>query len=444
MEQMKRYRSRPTAALLSIIPGMGQIYAGYVKRGISLFLILGVQAGLLISVSATGLLAWLFLLWLWNIKDAERCAVGKPSSITIPVLILVLINFAAGWKETEVDLVALREGVFGNDARGIVVGLLQPEIISRSQTVETTHTKFYVGQEPEEHAEAESEYRIWIDHRILAKGETATVRGSGFTPDREGMLFLLGAAEIPLEPIETDSRGGFEVTFRNPHEVPGDYWVEARVSVPSGGWEASKTLSLTSDAMVQTIFMALMGTALSLIVTIPLSFLGARNLTSQIPFGGALYSIIRTLFNVLRSVEVIIVAIIMAVIVGIGPFAGVLALAIHGVGALGKLYSEAIESIDPSPVEAVTATGASPLQVVMYGVVPQVVPQFVAFTIYRWDINVRMATVIGLVGGGGIGFLLKQYIDLTQWHQAGTAIWLIAGVVMVMDYASAVIRERII
>jgi len=196
--------------------------------------------------------------------------------------------------------------------------------------------------------------------------------------------------------------------------------------------------------MLDTVYMALMGTVLSLLVTIPLSFLGARNLTSQMPAGKAIYSATRTLFNVLRSVEVLIVAIIMVVIVGIGPFAGVLALAIHGIGALGKLYSEAIESIDPGPVEAVAATGASPLQVVIFGVIPQVVPQFVAFTIYRWDINVRMATVIGLVGGGGIGYWLKQYIDLTQWHQAGTAIWLIAAVVMVMDYASAVVREKIV
>jgi phosphonate transport system permease protein len=129
--------------------------------------------------------------------------------------------------------------------------------------------------------------------------------------------------------------------------------------------------------------------------------------------------------------------------VGIGPFAGVLALAIHGVGALGKLYSEAIESIEHGPIEAIRATGANQLQVIVYAVVPQVVPQFIAFTLYRWDINVRMATVIGLVGGGGIGYQLIQYMNLLQWRQAATAIWLIAGVVMLMDYASAVIRERI-
>jgi len=131
------------------------------------------------------------------------------------------------------------------------------------------------------------------------------------------------------------------------------------------------------------------------------------------------------------------------VAVGVGPFAGVIALAIHGIGAIGKLYSEAIESIEPGPIEAIRATGANELQVVVFGVVPQVVPQFIAFTLYRWDINVRMATVIGLVGGGGIGSQLMQYMGLLQWRQAATAIWLIAGVVMLMDYASAVIREKI-
>jgi phosphonate transport system permease protein len=134
----------------------------------------------------------------------------------------------------------------------------------------------------------------------------------------------------------------------------------------------------------------------------------------------------------------------MAVVVGIGPFAGVMALVIHSIGALGKLYSEAIESIDSGPIEAVTATGANRLQVVLFAVVPQVIPQFISFTLYRWDINVRMSTIIGFVGGGGIGYLLIQYINLLQWNQAGTVIWLIALVVAAMDHASAVIREKVV
>jgi phosphonate transport system permease protein len=224
---------------------------------------------------------------------------------------------------------------------------------------------------------------------------------------------------------------------------PNQYWIDAVVKRPVGGWRATETLQVTAKKMAETIFLALMGTMFSVIVTIPLSFFGAKNLMGGSGPGLAAYAATRTVMNLLRSVEVLIIALMMVRAVGIGPFAGVLALAIHGVGALGKLYSEAIESIDPGPIEAITATGASRFQVIMFGVVPQIVPQFVAFTIYRWDINVRMATVIGLVGGGGIGFILKDYIDLLRWPQAGTAILLIAATVITMDYASALIRERL-
>jgi ABC-type phosphate/phosphonate transport system permease subunit len=137
-------------------------------------------------------------------------------------------------------------------------------------------------------------------------------------------------------------------------------------------------------------------------------------------------------------------AVVFAVWVGIGPFAGVLALGLHSIASLGKLYSEQIESIEPGPIEAITATGASALQVIRYAVVPQIVPPFIAFTIYRWDINVRASTIIGFVGGGGVGFLLNQYINLFQWQSAATAVWGITLVVAVMDYFSAAVRERVI
>ena len=137
------------------------------------------------------------------------------------------------------------------------------------------------------------------------------------------------------------------------------------------------------------------------------------------------YYLIRTVFNLLRSIEPLILAILFAVWVGIGPFAGVLALGLHSVAALGKLYSEQIESIDSGPIEAITSTGGTRLQVILYAVVPQVVPQFLAFTFYRWDINIRMSTIIGFVGGGGIGFLLQQWINLLKYHEAGTALLVI-------------------
>ena len=121
-----------------------------------------------------------------------------------------------------------------------------------------------------------------------------------------------------------------------------------------------------------------------------------------------------------------------------------LALTLHSIAALGKLYSESIESIDSGPIEAIQATGANWLQTVMFAVVPQIVPPFVSFTIYRWDINVRMSTIIGLVGGGGIGFLLVQYIRLLDYRSAGMAVWLIAITVAILDYVSAEIRARFV
>jgi phosphonate transport system permease protein len=108
------------------------------------------------------------------------------------------------------------------------------------------------------------------------------------------------------------------------------------------------------------------------------------------------------------------------------------------------LYSEAIEGIDPGPIEAIQATGATRLQTIVYAVIPQMIPPFVSFSIYRWDINVRMSTIIGLVGGGGIGFLLVQYIRLLDYRAAGIAVWFIAVTVAILDYVSAEIRARFV
>jgi phosphonate transport system permease protein len=121
-----------------------------------------------------------------------------------------------------------------------------------------------------------------------------------------------------------------------------------------------------------------------------------------------------------------------------------MALTLHSIAALGKLFSEQVEGIDEGPVEAVTATGASRLQVVTYAVIPQIVPSFTAFALYRWDINVRMSTIIGFVGGGGIGFVLSQNIRNLRYRQASVMMLAIAMVVAALDYASAKIRSRII
>ena len=120
-----------------------------------------------------------------------------------------------------------------------------------------------------------------------------------------------------------------------------------------------------------------------------------------------------------------------------------LALWVHSIASLTKLYSEQIESIDEGLVEATAATGAHPIQVIWFGVVPQILIPFMSFTIYRWDINVRMATIIGLVGGGGIGTLLMQYQGMAMWHEVGLLVIMIALIVWFMDFLSSKIRESI-
>ena len=136
--------------------------------------------------------------------------------------------------------------------------------------------------------------------------------------------------------------------------------------------------------------------------------------------------------------------IVFVVWVGIGPFAGAVALALHTVAALGKLFSEQVESIAEGPLEAVRATGANRAQVIKFAVVPQIVPPYISFLMYRWDINVRFSTIIGFAGGGGIGFLLQQNIRLLDYRAASAAMLAIAIVVSSMDYISSAVRRRFV
>ncbi|MFU8771289.1 MAG: PhnE/PtxC family ABC transporter permease, partial [Anaerolineales bacterium] len=162
----------------------------------------------------------------------------------------------------------------------------------------------------------------------------------------------------------------------------------------------------------------------------------------SIPIGLWIYYIFRTILNTLRSIEAFILAIIFVVLLSIGPFAGVMALALHTVAALAKLYSEQVESILPGPLEAIRATGATRLQTIVYAVIPQIIPPYISFTMYRWDINVRMSTIIGFVGGGGIGFLLQQNINLLNYRAASVQMLAITIVVALMDYISSTLREK--
>ncbi len=194
--------------------------------------------------------------------------------------------------------------------------------------------------------------------------------------------------------------------------------------------------------LIKTLYMAFMATALALPFAIVLSFLGAKNLMNS-PIAKAIYTGVRGLASIIRSIQPIIWAIIFVVWVRTGPFPGVLALWIHSVADMTKLFSERVESIDEGPMEAIRSTGASKLLVLIYGVVPQIINPYLSFTLYRLDINVRMATIIGIVGGGGIGMRLYSYINKWNFPKAVVLTMLIVVMVWGIDYLSSRLRERI-
>jgi phosphonate ABC transporter permease subunit PhnE len=164
----------------------------------------------------------------------------------------------------------------------------------------------------------------------------------------------------------------------------------------------------------------------------------------QYPIGMAIYTTTRGTLNILRSIEPLMMGFVFVVWVGLGPFAGILALMLHSIADLGKLFSEEVENINEGPREAITATGANSIQTIAYAVIPQVTPHYIAYIFYRWDINVRLSTIIGFVGGGGIGFVLQRFLNQLQYTRASVMVIAIALVVTILDYVSSRIRRRII
>ena len=236
-----------------------------------------------------------------------------------------------------------------------------------------------------------------------------------------------------------------DFTYTNPEyagrQVAQLFHWDTRILTPQNEFE---TFWDTAEGlMITTIFLGITATVLSVVIAVPLSFLGARNIMSGNAISVTVYTIVRLIFTVVRSIDVLIVVIVMAILFGIGNAAGVIGLAFHNIGVLGKLYSEAIEGIDAGPIEAITATGANRFQVIWTAVLPQIVNPYISFTIYRLDGNVRLAPILGLVGGGGIGILLFQSINLFQYGAAGLIIFMIVVTVGTMDFLSAQVRKRL-
>jgi len=190
---------------------------------------------------------------------------------------------------------------------------------------------------------------------------------------------------------------------------------------------------------IQTIEIALVGTAAAAVLALPMAFAAARNAAPPWLFWSA-----RSVLNAFRAVDTLVYALFFVAAVGLGPFPGVLAVVAYTATVLAKLYSEAIEAIDPGPVEAVRAAGARPLQVLRWGVLPQLLPQFLSFTLYRFETNIRAAAILGFVGAGGIGFYIQSYLRMLNYPAASTVLLVLVVLVMLVDFASARLRAKLI
>lgn len=484
----------PLVALASlIIPGLGQALARSIRRGLLLFfsflMVFGLTAwrftlaaprdtgwsniikkGLYLDPSLFFVGALLIILYLWIAFDAYSLAKDRSKTPLGIFTVLLVLLFALGWQIGEINLYAFVSNAGeALPALGRVAWPWEKAIVHDEEVTEAVSKievpcsdtppaiNFLSGNAP-----------VLVTTPTCGDlrtqdGDSGTVlhlEGYNFVPGREveimwkdpvGNRFRQrqGGEYITLIP---DDKGYFELDIEMPYRLlppsatdPTYIWeLFGQQVTATGKAKLSTDFKLIVEKMIETIFMGMMATLFGILLALPVSFLAARNLMSISPITLAIYYLVRLILNIIRSIEPIIWAIIFIIVVGLGPFAGVLALVLHSIAALGKLYSEAIESIDPGPIEAIQATGANWLQTVLYAVVPQIVPPFVSFTIYRWDINVRMSTIIGMVGGGGIGFLLIQYIRILDYRSAGMCVWFIAITVAILDYVSAEIRARFV
>jgi phosphonate transport system permease protein len=213
----------------------------------------------------------------------------------------------------------------------------------------------------------------------------------------------------------------------------------------------------TLKGTVETFAISFIGTLMAVVIALSIVFFASRNLI----YSGLLYEMepkqgwkraarmlpylaAKSLLNILRTIPEMVWALIFVFLVGLGPFPGVLALGVHTGGVLGKLFGEVLENVDNQPIESLQATGANRLQILFYGIVPQVLPQFISYTLYRWEVNIRVAAVLGLVGAGGLGQRIHIAISLFLENQLLTLIIAIYLLVTLVDYLSAYLRRKVI
>ncbi len=448
-------------ALLSLVPGLGQIVAGQRYRGVAIFIGALVASGMVLWYGDP---LWYFIIpviILWSMWDAfSLVSKGRALSILLPVAVSMLAAYTIGWQVVGIDFSAAD----ANRALQILRPMLNPDFVQPRREVNSMYVPIEVPCSPAPApARREADGKIATVTPDCARvGETLIVTVTGMWPNTEtevvwntpiGNPLMLGGNEDSMLTLQTDETGALTTTIRVPGTalvaapdptLPQNHRVVINQYRPLGGIELSYIGGEVLHGALATVGMALMATVLAVVFAVPISFLAAQNLMRGNPLTYAIYLVVRTILNILRSIESLIIAIVFVVIVGLGTFAGTLALALHSIAALAKLYSEVIEGIDPGPIEAVRATGANWLQTVRYAVIPQIVPPFTAFTIYRWDINVRSATIVGFVGGGGLGFLLIELIRVNNMRGVSAVFITIAIIVTAMDYISAKIRERLV
>jgi phosphonate transport system permease protein len=362
---------------------------------------------------------------------------------------LVIAAFAISYRVTEADFPRLfRDLPKGKD---LLTAFLTPDVFTRDVETRTVSIVFPIpcGSAPTESLIPAEGPRLVPSVFCAAPLETFTLEGFDLQPNSEVVIRwrLPDGRTMTAIRTQTDANGYFTYQVQARPIQSTVEGIASRLEVdtltPVGGLKPSQALKDVTDNMFVTIFMALLSTTLATLIAAPLSFLAASNITRKGILGTLVYYLFRSFFNLMRSYDPLVMATVFGFWLSFGPFPGFLALTVVTIASLGKLFSEAVENIDPGPVEAISATGAPRLHTVRYGVVPQVIPDFVSYIIYHWDINVRISTIIGFVGGGGIGYYLNLSINDFKWNQAGTAIWAIVIVVWAMDFLSSEIRKRL-
>jgi phosphonate transport system permease protein len=378
-----------------------------------------------------------------NLKELNL----RRTVITFISILLAIAAYVIGFRVTQIDPIKLLTSL--PNSKQILGDLINPDVVTRKTQDSTLDLVF-----PVPCGSAEPSQPLTTGQRITTSvpcanpRDTITVQGSNMAPNNSVKLqWLLPDGNLLFSVLaKTDAKGAFtaQVEVRpinaTTNGVPSH--LQAMTAVPVGKIITSQALKDVVNALMVTIFMALIATTVGTVVAGPVSFLAARNIMGVTIIGKAVYTVTRTILNITRSFDSLVLATIFALWLTFGPFAGVLALTIATIASLGKLFSEAVENIDPGPLEAVSATGANSTQVILYAVIPQIIPDFISYIIYHWDINVRISTILGFVGGGGIGYYLSQRINVLEYRKAGTAIWAIVAVVWAMDFLSAEIRKK--